>query len=216
MAPDSPDRRKGLNGRESAGNSLLAKENGCNSRYVQLSCHMRMNICAFIFGAGNNPGKCANQHLSAEAFIPPLGKRFRSASVTPHANSVRDYWKGRAIKAASTDRRRQTCRTPSKPSWPLAFLASSPPALSRKSPWKSPWSWKSPRWRSSDLTDQQRFGSGHQPRPKPSRQRCLSSPKSQFLLSRCLPFRPALCAKTWSWSYRLAAFSADPLGVVSC
>lgn len=195
--------------RDLAGNALIAKENGCIKPDLLLSCHMQMNICAFTFGAGNNPGKCVNQHLSAVSFAQLLGRRFRSASVTPHARSVRDYWKGRAQKAASTDRRRQTCRTPSKPSWPLASSASSRLAPSRKSPWKSPWSWKSRSWKSTDLTDQTSSGSGRQPRPNPKRQKCRNSPKCCFSLLSS-PVLHATYAKTSSWSSDPERSSSKP------
>ena len=121
-----------------------------------------MIIYRLTFEAGNNRAKCANQHLSAVARNYLLDTGFRSASVTPYAVCVRDYWKGRADITALTDRRRQSCRTPSKPSWPLASLQFSLPALSRKSPWKSPWSWKSQLWRSSDS---ELSWSGRKPRP---------------------------------------------------
>ena len=164
---------------------------------VLLSCHIPVNICALTFGSGNNPRKCVNQHLSAVTLIYPLDKRFRSASVTPHVLSVRDYWKGRADKTALTDRRRQSCRTPSKPSWPLASSPFSLPALSRKSPWKSPWSWKSQLWRSSDS---ELSRPGRQPRPNPGiGSQCKFSAIFFFSCSsrRCLP---APNAKSLCWS----------------
>ena len=169
---------------------------------VLLSCHRPMIICRAFFEAGNNPGKCVNQHLSAVARIYLLDTGFRSASVTPHALRVRDYWKGRADNTALTDRRRQSCRTPSKPSWPLASSPYSLPAPSRKSPWKSPWSWKSRLWRSSDP---ELSWSGRKPRPNPLRTglKCETFPKSLFSwLSWRRPAAP--CAKTLSWWCRKA------------
>lgn len=167
----------------------------CN---VLLSCHRRMNICVLTFGAGNNPGKCVNQHLSAGTRNYLLDTGFRSASVTPYALSVRDYWKGRADNTALTDRRRQSCRTPSKPSWPLASSPYSLPALSRKSPWKSPWLWKSRLWRSSES---ELSWSGRKPRPNPRiGLRCTYFPEfSLFALSsRRLPVRSE---RTSFWSF---------------
>lgn len=110
-----------------------------------------MIICTFTFGAGNSPEKCVNQHLSAIAHVLTLDTRGWLVSVMPCVLYVRDYWKGRADNTASTDRRRQSCRTPSKPSWPLASSQFSLLVHSRKSPWKSPWSWKKKLWKSSDL-----------------------------------------------------------------
>lgn len=162
-----------------------------------------MIICRSFFGAGNNRGKCVNQHLSAISRIYLLDTGFWSASVTPYALCVRDYWKGRADNTALTDRRRQSCRTPSKPSWPLASSPYSQPALSRKSLWKSRWSWKSRFRRSSDP---ELSWSGRKPRPNPLRMglRCDSSPKS--LSSSFLLQRPAARnAKKLSWSCRKAA-----------
>ena len=117
-----------------------------------ISCHRGANICALAKGAGYPGKKCANQRVTAGLYIYLLGMRFRSVSVTPCSHqTVRDNWKGRAVKTALTDRRRQSCRTPSKPSWPLACLQFLPLVRSKKSPWKSPWSWKSLLWRSSNL-----------------------------------------------------------------
>lgn len=165
---------------------------------VLLSCHSPTNICLITFGAGNNPVKCVNQHLSAGTRNYLLDTGFRSASVTPYALCVRDYWKGRADNTALTDRRRQSCRTPSKPSWPLASSPYSLPALSRKSPWKSPWSWKSRLWRSSDS---ELSWSGRKPRPNPRiGLRCTFFPKSSlFSLSSQRSAVPS--EKTWFWSF---------------
>ena len=165
---------------------------------VLLSCHRQMNICLLTFGAGNNPVKCVNQHLSAGTRNYLLDTGFRSASVTPYASCVRDYWKGRADNTALTDRRRQSCRTPSKPSWPLASSPYSQPALSRKSPWKSPWSWKSRLWRSSDS---ELSWSGRKPRPNPRiGLRCIFSEKSLYSACCSWPLA-AQFRKTWFWSF---------------
>ena len=119
---------------------------------VGISCHSATNIYALSKGAGYPGRKCANQRVTAGLCIFLLGMRLRSVSVTPYGPwVVRDNWKGRAVKTALTDRRRQSCRTPSKPSWPLACSLFLLPVRSKKSPWKSPWSWKSLLWRSTDL-----------------------------------------------------------------
>lgn len=118
-----------------------------------LSCHKYANICSITKGAGNNPLKCVNQHVTAEASGPLLGLSFRSVSVISCIHpDVRDYWKGRAVITALTDRRRQSCRILSKPSWLLACSQFFLLALSKKKSWlKSPWSWKSQPCRNSDL-----------------------------------------------------------------
>ena len=118
-----------------------------------LSCHKYANILSNAKGAGNNPRKCVNQHLTAELSEPLLGLSFRSVSVISCIHpDVRDYWKGRAVITALTDRRRQSCRILSKPSWLLACSQFFQLALSKKKSWlKSPWSWKSQKCRNSDL-----------------------------------------------------------------
>ncbi len=123
-----------------------------HSADIWIFSHISANIRVIYKGAGYPGVKCANQHLTAGLCIFLLGMRFRSVSVTPCIHvDVRDNWKGRAVKTALTDRRRQSCRTPSKPSWPLAYSLFLQLVRSKKSPWKSPWSWKSLLWRSSNL-----------------------------------------------------------------
>ena len=170
---------------------------------MQLSCHSQMNICHNSFGARNNPAKCANQHLSAGARIYLLDTGIRSASVTPHATSVRDYWKGRVSNTALTDRRRQSCRTASKPSWPLASLPFLQPALSKKSRWPRR-SLKSRLWRSSD---QEHSRPGRKPRPNPrTGSRCVTFPQS-LRLPCFLRLLPARNARMSSWLCRAAPSS---------
>lgn len=161
-----------------------------------LSCHINTNICALIFEAGNNTVKCANQSLSAKARYVLLGLRTWSASVTPCTNRVRHFKKGRADKTALSDRRRQLCRTPSKPFWPSASSQFSLHVHSKKSRWSSS---KSQLWRSSNL---ELPWSGHQPRPNLGiGSKCTNPLKSScfFLFSALLD---ALEMKKWCWLSR--------------
>lgn len=162
-----------------------------------ISCHSSTNIYALTKGAGYPGSKCVNQHLSAGLCISLLGMLFRSVSVTPCIQSnVRDNWKGRAVITALTDRRRQSCRTPSKPSWPLACSPFLPLVRSKKRSWKSPWSWKSLLWRSSNL---ELLSPGQQARqPTDSRHICL---QSKSLSSLVYSFRSQLAPypKKPSW-----------------
>ena len=180
-------------------------------RDMRSSCHRAVNICALTFGAGNNPVKCANQHLSAVACNYLLDTGFRSASVALYVLCVRDNWKGRADKTALTDRRRQSCRTPSKPSWPLAFSLFLL-LVSRKKSSKSPWSWKKKLWRSSDL---ELLSPGFLARHTFSdwRHFCLSS-KDYRLLACCLSVFLAPCRKCQSWSKNRSSTKKDRRGYI--
>ncbi len=93
--------------------------------------------------------------LLAENNLPILGKSLRSGSFELCVVSgVRINPSCRADNTALDERRRQTCPTPSKLFWPLAFLPSPLPALSRKrSSWLSR-SWKKLPCPSSDFSEQ--------------------------------------------------------------
>jgi len=176
-----------------------------------LSCHISANILALTKGSGYRGKKCANQHLTANACYSALGTRLRSVSVTPYGLAVRDNWKGRAAETALTDRRRQSCRTPSKPSWPLAFSLFLL-LVSRKKSSKSPWSWKKKLWRSSDL---ELLSPGFLARHTFSdwRHFCLSS-KDYRLLACCLSVFLAPCRKCQSWSKNRSSTKKDRRGYI--
>ncbi len=168
---------------------------------MMISCHSGTNICVLIKGAGYPGKKCANQHVTAGLCIFLLGMRFRSVSVTPCSHQiVRDNWKGRAVITALTDRRRQSCRTPSKPSWPLACLQFLPLVRSRKSPWKSPWSLKSLLWRSSNL---ELLSPGLTARHQADLRQICPQSNHSLCLSFSLWSRHALSKKRLLWSSRL-------------
>ena len=91
--------------------------------------------------------------LLAENNLPILSKSLRSGSFELCVVSgVRINSGCRTDNAALDERRRQTCPPPSKLFWPLAFLPSPLPALSRKrSSWLSR-SWKKSPCPSTDLS----------------------------------------------------------------
>lgn len=95
-----------------------------------------------------------NKQLSAEPDLPILGKPLRSGSFKPCAAiGGRTKIDCRADNTTLCERRRQTCPTPSRLFWPLAFSPSPLPALSRKrSSWSSR-SWKKLPCPSSDLSE---------------------------------------------------------------
>lgn len=167
---------------------------------MRIFSHIGTKIPALTKGAGYPGWKCANQLLSAGLCTSLLGMQYRSVSVTPCIRSnVRDNWKGRAVITALMDRRRQSCLTPSKPSWPLACSPFLQHVRSKKSPWKSPWSWKSLLWRSSNL---ELLSPGQQARHADSRHTCPQLKRYSHL---ACSFRSQLATfpKKPSWSNRL-------------
>lgn len=93
------------------------------------------------------------QQLSADGDLPILGKPSSSDSVMPCVAMGERTITGRRVECAvRSERRRQICPPPSKPSWPLACLPSPPPALSRKKLWSSSRSSKKRRCPSTDTS----------------------------------------------------------------
>ena len=94
------------------------------------------------------------EQLSAEADLPILGKLLQSDSFKPSiAFDGRTKFGRRADNTILCERRRQTCPTPLRLFWPLAFSPSPLPALSRKRlSWLSR-SWKKLPCPSSDLSE---------------------------------------------------------------
>ena len=94
------------------------------------------------------------EQLSAEADLPILGKLLQSDSFNLSvAFGGRIKFGYRADNTILCERRRQTCPTPLRLFWPLAFSPSPLPALSRKRLSWSSRSWKNRPRPSSDLSE---------------------------------------------------------------
>lgn len=119
---------------------------------MRSSCHRSKRIFLMQTMLASLKRICGNQRISAAWSNPPLGLAFRSVTVTSRVHlGGRNHWRTRAKNTVSSDRRRQSCRTHSNPSWPLAFSPSLQLVLSRKKlSWSmSPWLWKKRQCRSS-------------------------------------------------------------------
>lgn len=145
---------------------------------MQHSCHIILRNISLYGRAGNPVMKCASHLVSADLAGLALGPTDRWVSFASYARKgMRQIRKGRSTETALTDRRRQSCRSQLNRFWPSAFSLCSQLA-SRKSLWKSQWSWKK--------------------RP------CPSSKDSGSAISRPNPFPSTICLLHLKYSWRLA------------